>query len=154
MNEPKKYPGIDDEKTLEAYLYVDATGKPHERQWLLAGDRDGGILVLALDDNGVEFDRVRLKRAGAFIVHELRETTKIPDAFNFLRPLIQVRERAALVGFNVDEWPPVLVNSEYVRKVFDLGYAPGLKRPPLQGRAEFFGIRIVWDEKLDHIVPI
>lgn len=132
------------------FEYLEVNGKPHERRWVFTGDTEGGVMVVAYDDNGVEFDRVKLKRVGAFIVHELRSTTWIPEAFDFLRPLIQAKERAHLIGF-VGDWPPVLVHSEHVRKVFDLGLSPGIKRPPERGKAEFFGIRVVWDEALDHM---
>jgi len=135
---------------LTEFRYTDTFAPAHEREWRFAGEIDGGVVVCAYDDNGVEFDRVKLKRQGAFIVHELRPSTFVPDGFNFLRPLVEIRERAALVGF-VGDWPPVLVHSEHIRKAFDLGYMPGIKRPPERGRVEFFGIRVVWDETLDHM---
>lgn len=131
--------------------YTDPKALPHEREWRFAGNPDGGVVVSSYDDHGVEFDRVVLKRLGAFIVHEIRSTTRIPDAFNFLRPLVLLRERASLIGYDVTEWPPVLVHSEHIRKAFELGLTPGLERPPMRGKAEFFGIRVVWDETLDHM---
>jgi hypothetical protein len=132
------------------FEYTDVNGRPHERRWQFIGDTEGGVLVVGLDDHGVEFDRVKLKREGAFIVHELRATTRIPEAFDFLRPLVELRERAVLMGFD-GNWPAVLVHSEHMRRAFDLGYTPGIERPPARGKAEFFGIRIVWDETLDNM---
>lgn len=115
-----------------------------------------GLIVEAIDDQGAFYDRVELRRFGAYIVLDRVSTTRqLPEALDFLAPIIELRRRGQAVGIPINP-PPLLVHTAKIERLFELGFLPTTVKKDLatHGQVRLFGIDVVWHPDLDRWAAI
>lgn len=138
---------------VKPWHYVDTTARENERKWSVEPAIDGGLLIRAYDDEGAEFDRVTLRRWGAFVLLDFgRLAPPLPASLEFLRPAIEATRRMKSIGLPPLA-APLLVHSSHIKRALELGTAPLLSAYRPRGAWVLFGLRIVWDEALDEHAP-
>lgn len=137
-----------------AHKFIDGTAPANCGHWRvgIAGPAPG-LVIEALDDAGALYDRIFLRRNGAYIVVDREKADRpLPPLLKFLEPLVEVRARAQAVGEPI-ELPPVLVHTSRIESLFEYGYLPTITKAE-HGCALILGVTVVWHRDLDRFAVV